>query len=78
MADQYGVTPEIYIYDLKILLNNRYSQGMLFFILSFSKQWLKPSQVIAATLMLYDFIYHIPQQVSLSICTQWFHISLLS
>ena len=70
MADQYGVTPEIYIYDLKILLNNRYSQGMLFFILSFSKQRLRPSQVIAATLMLYDFIYHIPQQVSLSICTQ--------
>jgi len=32
MADQYGVAPEVYIYDLKILSNNRYSQGMLFFI----------------------------------------------
>jgi len=70
MAGQYGVPPEVYIYDLKILSNNRYSQGMLFFILSFLKQQLKLSQVITATLMLYDFIYHIPQQVSFSICTQ--------
>jgi len=68
MTDQYGLTPEYYVLDLKKLLNARYSQGMLFLILSFSKQQLKPCQVIVATLMVYDFIHHIPQQVRLSIC----------
>ena len=77
MEDQYGLTAEDYVYDLNILSDKRYGQGMLFLILSFLKQRLKPFQAIAATLMLYDFIYHIPRQVRLSICTQWFHISLL-
>jgi len=70
MADQYGLFPEDYAFDLEILSNERYSEGMLFLILSFSKQRLKPFQAIIAALMLYDFIYHIPQQVSLSICKQ--------
>ena len=68
MADQYGMTPEDYVLDLKKLSNARYSQGMLFLILSFSKQQLKPTQAIVAMLMVYDFINHIPQQVRLSIC----------
>jgi len=68
MTDQYGLTPQDYIDDLKLLSNNRYSQGMLFLILPFLKQQLKPTQVIIATLMVYDFIDHIPQQVRLSIC----------
>jgi len=70
MADQYGITSQDYNYDLKILSNERYIQGMLILILSFSKQWLKPTQVFVATLMLYDFIYHIPEQVGFSICEQ--------
>jgi len=78
MADQYGLTPESYIFDLKRLLNRRYGQGTLFFILLFSKQQLKPFPVIIVTLMLYDFIYHLPQQVSLSICKQISHTSFLS
>jgi len=78
MADQYGLTPEDYIDDLKRLSNNRYGQGMLFLILSSSKQQLKPFQVIIASLMAYDFIYHIPQQVRLSICNLMIpHISSL-
>ena len=68
MADQYGMTPEDYVLDLKKLSNARYSQGMLFLILSFSKQQLKPTQAIVAMLMVYDFINHIPQQVRFSIC----------
>ena len=68
MADQYGQIPEIYVYDMKDLSSERYCQGMLFLILSLSMQQLKPFQVIIATLMLYDFIYHIPQQVRLSMC----------
>jgi len=68
MEDQYGLIPEDYVIDMKNLSNERYSQGMLFLILSLSMQQLKPFQVIAATLLLYDFIYHIPQQVRLSIC----------
>jgi len=60
MADQYGVTPEDYVLDLKYLSIGHYSQGMLFLILSFSKKQLKLLQVII------DFIYHIPQQVRLS------------
>jgi len=67
MEDQYGVTAEDYVYDMKILSNERYCQGMLFLILSLSMQQLKSFQVIAATLMVYNFIYHIPQQVRLSI-----------
>jgi len=66
MADQYGVTPEDYVFDLKYLSIGHYSQGMVFLILSFLKKQLKLLQVIIATLMLYDFIYHIPQQVRLS------------
>jgi len=62
MDNQYGFTPEDYVYDLKNVSNARYNQGMLF-VPSFSKQLFK-------SLMLYDFIYHIPQQVSLSICKQ--------
>ena len=30
MADQYGVTPKEYVFDLKNLLDERYSQGMLY------------------------------------------------
>jgi len=70
MADQYGLLPEDYAFDLKILSNERYGQGMLFLILSLSKQRLKPFQAIIVALMLYDLINHIPQQVSLSICKQ--------
>ena len=77
MADQYGETPHDYVDDLRYISNIRFCQGMLFFIPLFSKQQLKLFQVIIATLMVYDFIYYIPQQVSLSICKQWFHISLL-
>ena len=77
MADQYGVKPQDYVYDLKILSNHRYGQGMLLSILPFSKQRLEPFQAIFATLMAYDFIYHIPKQVRLSICKEWFYISLI-
>jgi len=70
MADQYGLLPEDYAFDLEILSNERYSQGILFLILSFSKKRLKPFQAIIAALMLHDFIDHIPQQVSLSIYNQ--------
>jgi len=35
MTNQYGFTPEDYVFDLKILLNRRYTQGMLFFIVLF-------------------------------------------
>ena len=66
--DQYGLAPEDYVDDLKLLSNSRYDQGVLFFIVLFTKQQLKPTQVIIATLMVYDFIDHIPQQVRLSIC----------
>jgi len=78
MADQYGLTPQDYVHDLKNLSYNRHNQGILFFILLFSKQQLKPIEVIFATLMLYDFICHIPQQVRLSICKHQSHTSLLS
>jgi len=69
MTDQYGLTPQDYVDDLKFLSNKRYVQGMLFFVVSLLKQQLKPTQVIIAMLMVYDFIDHIPQQVRLSICT---------
>jgi len=78
MADQYKLTPEDYVRDLKKLSNARYSQSTLFLILSLSKQRLKPFQVITATLMLYDFIYHIPHQVRLTIYTYSFLTSLPS
>jgi len=67
MTDQYGLTPEFYILDLKILSMKCYGLSMLLLIISFAKQELKPFQVIVASLMLYDLTYHIPQQVSLSI-----------
>jgi len=66
--DQYELAPEDYVDDLKSLSNERYGQGMLFLIVLFLKQQLKPTQAIIATLMVYDFIDHIPQQVRLSIC----------
>ena len=62
MGDQYGLTPQDYIDDLKKLSNERYSQGMPILILVSLKQLLKHFQVIVATLMGYDLIYHIPQQ----------------
>ena len=77
MTDQYELAPEDYVDDLKYLSDARYDQGRLFIIPSFSKQRLKPFQVAVATLMLYDFIYHIRQQVRFSICEHWFHISFL-
>jgi len=66
--DQYGLAPEDYVDDLKSLSNERYGQGMLFLIVLFLKQQLKPTQATIATLLVYDFISHIPQQVRLSIC----------
>jgi len=70
MADQYGLRPEDYAHDLKVLSNTRYGLGMPVLILFFLKQQLKLFQVVFATLLLYDSIYHIPQQVRLSICKQ--------
>jgi len=35
MMDQYGLTQEDYVYDQKIMLNDCYAQGMLFFIVLF-------------------------------------------
>jgi len=67
MTDQYGLTPQDYVDDLNELSNERYSQGVLFCIVLFMKQQLKPAQAIIATLMVYDFIDHIPQQVRLFI-----------
>ena len=78
MADNYGLTPTDYVHDPEYLSNERYSQGIPILILSFSKELLKPFQVVIATLMIYDFIYHIPQQVRLFICIQLFRLSLLS
>jgi len=66
--DQYGLAPEDYVDDLKTLSGKRYGQGMLFVIVLFLKQQLKPTQAIIATLMVYDFIDHIPQQVRFFIC----------
>ena len=39
MADQYGVTPQDYVDDLKILSNQRYCQGMLFLYRLWSDSW---------------------------------------
>jgi len=68
MTDQYGLTPQDYADNLTSLSNSRYGQGVLLFIVFFLKQQLKPTQVIIATLLVYDFVDHIPQQVRLSIC----------
>jgi len=68
MADQYGLTPQNYADNLMSLSNSRHGQGVLFFIVLFTKQQLKPTQVIIATLLVYDFIDHVPQQVRLFIC----------
>jgi len=70
MAGQYGQTLEDYVFDLEFLSYECYSEGMRFLILSFLEQRPKPLQVIVVTLMLYDFIYHIPQQVRLSTCKE--------
>ena len=70
MADQYGQTPEDYVFDLELLSYRHYSEGMQFLVLSFLEQRPKPFQVIAITLMLYDSIYHVPQQVRLSTCKE--------
>ena len=70
MADQYGQTPEDYVFDLENFAYKHYSEGMRFFILSFLEQRPKPFQVIVITLMLYDFIYHMPQQARLSTCKE--------
>ena len=42
MIDQYGLTPQDYVDDLNKLSNSRYGQGVLFFIVLFMKQQLKP------------------------------------
>jgi len=42
MANQYGLTPEDYVDDLKLLSNRHYCQGMLTHIVLFSKQQLQP------------------------------------
>ena len=78
MANKYGLTPEFYVYDLKILSNVHYTKGMPVPALLLLEQWLKHFQAVIASLMLYDLVYHIPQQVSLSNCKQSFYISLLS
>jgi len=70
MADEWGLMPEDYVANLEELSIRRYIEGMLFLILLFSKQLLKLFQVIIATSIVCDFIYHIPQQVRLSICEQ--------
>jgi len=70
MADQYGQTPEDYVFDLENLACKRYSEGMQFLVLSFLEQRPESFQVIVITLMLYDFIYHVSQQVRLSTCEE--------
>jgi len=67
MADQYGLPPDDHVDDLKILSIARYGQGTLPFISIFVRKTTaeSPCQVIIVTLMLYDFIDHIPQQVRL-------------
>jgi len=76
--DHYGLSPEEYIQDLKGLSHRRYIHGMLILYLLFANQPLKPFQAVIATLMVYDIISLIPQQVRLSVCKQQFHRSLLS
>jgi len=66
--DQYRLAPEDYVDNLKSLSGKHYSQGMLFLVVLFLKQQLKPIKVIIATLIVYDFINCIPQQMRLFIC----------
>ena len=66
MADQYRLTQEAD--DLKRLSDRCYGQGMLILDPLFSKHPLKPFKAVIATLMAYDIINLIPQQVRLSIC----------
>ena len=68
MIDQYGLTSEAYVNDLKLLSDRRYIQGMLILYLLFANQPLKPFQAAIATLMVCDIISLIPQQVRLSMC----------
>jgi len=70
MADQYRFNPEAYVNDLKRLSDRRYGQGMLILGLLFWKHPLTPFQAVIATLMAYDIINLIPQQVRLSMCKQ--------
>ena len=70
MADQYGLIPEDYIADLKLLSDARYIQGMLILDLLFVNKSLTDFQAVIATLMVYDIINLIPQQVRLSMCKQ--------
>jgi len=70
MTDQYGLALEDYVYDAKLLSDKLYMECMPIIFLSFSKQRLKQSQGIVATLMLYDLFYHIPHQVRLSMSKQ--------
>jgi len=76
--DHYGLSPEDYIEDMKGLSHRRCIYGMLILYLFFANQPLKPFQAVIATLMVYDIISLIPQQVRLSMCKQRFHTSLLS
>ena len=78
MTDQYGLTPEANVNDLKLLSDRRYIQGMLILYLLFANKPLTPFQAVIATLMVYDIINLIPQQVRLFMCKQRFHTSLLS
>jgi len=70
MADQYGLMPVDYVLDMELQPYINSSEGMRFPILSFLEQRPKPFQVIVIPLMLYDFIYHVPQQVRLSTCKE--------
>jgi len=67
MADQYKLTQEAYANDIKKLLDRRYGQGMLILDPLFSKHPLKPFKAVIATLMAYDIINLIPQQVGNSL-----------
>jgi len=68
MIDQYRLTPETYVNDMKLLSDRRYIQGMLILYLLFANQPLKLFQAAIATLMVCDIISLIPQQVRLSMC----------
>jgi len=70
MADQYGLTLEDYILNLKRLSDQHYIQGMLILDLLFVNQPLKSFQAVIVMLMVYDIINLIPQQMRLSMCKQ--------
>jgi len=70
MTEQYGLTPEDYLNDVKLMPSERYVECMPIVLQSFSKQRLKPFQGITANLMLYDLIYQIPQQMRVSTSEQ--------